>query len=38
MRPRECRVIWRLGCEVGAEFIDRSEAGYARKLVSSAKR
>ena len=38
MRPRECRVIWRLGCEVGAEFIDPNEAGYARKLVSSAQR
>jgi hypothetical protein len=22
-RPRECRVVWRLGFELGAEFLDR---------------
>ena len=38
VRPRECRVIWRLGCEVGAEFIDRGEAGYAGRLAGAAKR
>jgi hypothetical protein len=37
-RPRECRVIWRLGCEIGAEFIDRSEKGFARQLAGSAPR
>ena len=30
-RPRECRVVWRLGCEVGAEFIDHAQIGYARR-------
>ena len=31
-RPRECRVVWRLGYEVGAEFLDRPQNGYARRL------
>jgi hypothetical protein len=30
-RPRECRVVWRLGYEVGAEFLDRPEMDYARR-------
>jgi hypothetical protein len=30
-RARECRVVWRLGCEVGAEFTDRFEPGYAAR-------
>lgn len=34
MRPRECRVVWRLGDEVGAEFVDRMEKGFARRLAS----
>jgi PilZ domain len=21
-RPRQCRLVWRIGCEFGAEFID----------------
>ena len=25
-RPRQCRVAWRIGCEFGAQFIDRSLA------------
>ena len=33
-RPRECRVVWRLGCEIGAEFIDRAQAGFARRAVA----
>jgi len=37
-RPRECRVIWRLGCEIGAEFVDRSEKGFARNLAGPARR
>jgi hypothetical protein len=37
-RPRECRVVWRLGCEVGAEFIDRGEKGFARHMAASARR
>jgi hypothetical protein len=31
---RECRVAWRLGHEVGAEFIDRMEHGFARQVAS----
>lgn len=31
-RPRECRVVWRLGFEVGAEFIDRSDSGFAHRV------
>jgi hypothetical protein len=37
-RPRECRVVWRLGCEVGAEFTDRRDAGFARRLAAGAGR
>jgi hypothetical protein len=29
---RDCRVAWRLGHEVGAEFIDRPQSGFARKM------
>ena len=25
-RPRQCRLAWRIGCEFGAQFIDRSLA------------
>lgn len=28
---RECRVAWRLGHELGAEFIDRYAQGFARQ-------
>ena len=31
---RDCRVAWRLGHEIGAQFIDRPQAGFARKIVS----
>src|SRR5690348_3677570 len=29
---RECRVIWRLGHEIGAEFIDAFAPGFARRV------
>jgi len=29
---RECRVAWRLGHEVGAQFIDGLTPGFARKV------
>ena len=29
---RECRVAWRLGHELGAEFIDRFAQGFARQV------
>ena len=29
---RECRVVWRLGDEIGAEFIDRFGPGFAREV------
>jgi hypothetical protein len=29
---RDCRVAWRLGHEVGAEFIDHPQSGFARKM------
>ena len=25
VEPRDCRVVWRLGCEVGAKFLDMFE-------------
>ena len=28
--PRKCRVVWRLGNELGAEFVDRVGKGFAR--------
>ena len=28
---RECRVVWRLGNELGAEFIDRVAPGFAQQ-------
>src|SRR2546430_11724195 len=31
-RRRECRVVWRLGHEFGAEFIDRFAPGFARQV------
>jgi PilZ domain-containing protein len=37
-RPRECRVVWRLGCEIGAEFIDRRDAGFAQRMAGDAAR
>jgi hypothetical protein len=32
---RECRVVWRLGNEVGAEFCDRMTKGFARRAASA---
>ncbi len=29
---RECRVAWRLGHEIGAEFIDAAKHGFARRV------
>ena len=29
---RECRVVWRLGHEVGAEFVDGFAQGFAREV------
>ena len=29
---RECRVVWRLGNEIGAEFIDRIAPGFAQQV------
>lgn len=29
---RECRVVWRLGSELGAEFIDRFAPGFAQQV------
>jgi hypothetical protein len=29
---RECRVAWRLGNEIGAEFVDRLAKGFARRV------
>jgi PilZ domain-containing protein len=31
---RECRVMWRLGYEVGAEFIDTTQRDFARNMLS----
>jgi hypothetical protein len=31
---RECRVVWRLGFEIGAEFTDL-RGGFARKVVAA---
>ena len=32
-RPRECRVVWRLGHEIGAEFTDAREQNFAQRVV-----
>jgi hypothetical protein len=29
---RDCRVVWRLGHEIGAEFIDDFAQGFARRI------
>jgi hypothetical protein len=29
---RDCRVVWRLGHEVGAQFIDNPQSGFAHKI------
>jgi hypothetical protein len=29
---RECRVVWRLGHEIGAEFVDGFAQGFARQV------
>jgi hypothetical protein len=30
---RDCRVAWRLGHEIGAQFVDRPQSGFASKIV-----
>ena len=37
-RPRACRVVWRLGCEIGAEFVDRRDTGFARRVAGGSAR
>lgn len=32
---RECRVVWRLGHEIGAEFIDRFAPGFAQQVATA---
>jgi hypothetical protein len=31
---RECRVVWRLGPEVGAEFTDAKLTGFGKRIAS----
>jgi PilZ domain-containing protein len=35
---RECNVVWRLGHEIGAEFIDTTREGFARRLAAAQSR
>jgi hypothetical protein len=30
---RDCRVVWRLGHEIGAQFVDGPQSGFARKMM-----
>ena len=30
-RPRECRLAWQIGCEFGAEFVDRLDLPDGRR-------
>lgn len=32
---RDCRVVWRLGFELGAEFTDVQATGFAARLVAA---
>jgi hypothetical protein len=32
---RECRVVWRLGHEIGAEFVDQAVQGFARQVAGA---
>lgn len=32
---RECRVVWRLGHEIGAEFVDSRAQGFARRVAGA---
>jgi hypothetical protein len=32
---RDCRVVWRLGHEIGAQFVDRPSSGFAHKIASA---
>ena len=34
---RECRVAWRLGHEVGAEFLDLTDSGFARRVAGGSR-
>lgn len=31
---RPCRVVWRLGYEIGAEFNDANKLGFAKRMAS----
>ena len=32
---RECRVAWRLGHEIGAQFVDGAQQGFARRVANA---
>ena len=32
---RQCRVVWRLGHEIGVEFVDRFAQGFARQAAGA---
>jgi hypothetical protein len=32
---RECRVVWRLGHEIGAEFVDTGAQGFASRVAGT---
>jgi hypothetical protein len=34
---RECRVVWRLGPEVGAEFIDAKLTGFGKRVADTSR-
>ena len=34
-RRRACRLIWRLGDEIGAEFVDEAESDFAEHILNS---
>ena len=37
-RPRECRVVWRLGHEVGCEFTDGRDFDFAGAVMRSSQK
>ena len=32
---RDCRVVWRLGHEIGAEFTDQAKQGFAKHVIGA---
>lgn len=34
-KPRECRVTWRLGLEIGAAFVDEAQRNFAQRVVNT---